>query len=152
MSKFPKTRAAARYAARHGPGDLARARAAVLLAKLSACETALADGDAVAPVVHSLLREVILAAGHLAGPAWLAASGDDPDIAAFTVLQATPVPPDTAELDEIISRVLWTRFPPPGTGRDGSGAPEPVPGVVARPGEPDGDHAPAGSRPHQSRP
>jgi hypothetical protein len=131
MTRFPKTRAAARYAARHGPGEPARARAAVLLAKLGACETALAGGDASPPVVCGLLREVMLAAGHLAGPAWLAASGDDPGIAAFTALRAAPAPPAAAELDEIISRVLWTRFPPPGAACDDPGLLPPGPGHAA---------------------
>jgi hypothetical protein len=127
MSAFPKTRAAARYAARHARGELARARAAVLTARLGACENIPAD-DAVPAVFHGVLRDLVLAARDLAGPAWLEASGDDPDVAAFTALQATPVPPSPAELDEIISRVLWARFAPPGTARDGAG---PAPGRAA---------------------
>src|SRR6266568_2461313 len=109
MSAFPKTRAAVRYAARHARSELARARAAVL---------------------HGVLRDLVLAARDLAGPAWLAAASDDPDIAAFTALQATPVPPAPAELDEIISRVLRARFAPPGPARDG-GDPGPAPGPAA---------------------
>ena len=54
----------------------------------------------------------------------LDASGDDPDVAAFTALQGTPVPAAPAELDEIISRVLWARFAPPG----GAARPGPAPG------------------------
>ena len=38
MSVFPKTRAAAGYIAGTGPGELARARATILLARLGACE------------------------------------------------------------------------------------------------------------------
>jgi hypothetical protein len=114
MSTFPKSRAAAGYIARHARGELARARAAVLLTRLDACEDVPAGGD-VPAVLHGLLRDLVLAARDLAGPAWLAAASDDPDIAAFSALQATPVPPSPAELDDIISRVLWSRFAPPGT-------------------------------------
>ena len=69
----------------------------------------------------------MLAARDLAGPSWLAAASDDPDIAAFTALQATPAPPSPAGLDAIISRVLWARFPPPGTPRDGGPSPAGTP-------------------------
>ena len=89
MSAFPKTRAAARYAARHSRSELVRARAAVLLARLGACEDVPAGGD-VPAVFHGVLRDLVLAARDLAGPAWLAAASDDPGIAAFTALQATP--------------------------------------------------------------
>jgi hypothetical protein len=141
MSAFPKIRAAARYAARHARGELARARAAVVLARLGACEGIPAGGE-VPAVFHGLLRDLVLAVRDLAGPAWLEASGDDPDVAAFTALQATPVPPSPAELDEIIARVLWARFAPPGPPRDGAGpAPGPAAGhdMVAR------SHVPAAS-------
>ena len=125
MTAFPETRAAAGYAARHGPGELARARATLLLARLDACEDFLPGGDGDVPaVLRGLLRDLVLAARDLAGPAWLAATGDDPDIAAFTALQAAPVPAAPAELDEIISRVLWARFAPPG----GAARPGPAPG------------------------
>jgi hypothetical protein len=40
MSMFPLTRAATGYVARNGPGGLARARTAVLLTRLGACEDA----------------------------------------------------------------------------------------------------------------
>ena len=129
MRTFPKTRAAAGYAARHARGELTRGRAAVLTARLDACEDIPAGH--VPAVFHGLLRDLVLAARDLAGPAWLAAASDDPDIAAFTALQAIPVPPSTAELDQIISRVLWARFAPPG--------PETGHGTAAR------SHVPAGS-------
>lgn len=74
MTAFPKTRAAAGYAARHGPGELARARATFLLARLGACEDFLPGGDG---DVTADLRDLVLAARDLAGPAWLQASGDD---------------------------------------------------------------------------
>jgi hypothetical protein len=127
MGTFPQTRAAAGYIARHARGELARGRAAVLLTALDACEDAPAGGD-VPAVFHGVLRDLVLAARDLAGPAWLAAASDDPDIAAFTALQATPVPPSPAELDEIISRVLRARFAPPGPARDGGGGPGPATG------------------------
>jgi hypothetical protein len=122
VSAFPKIRTAAVYVASDGPSDLARSRAVVLLKRLRACEAALAGGNGEIPApAPGRLRGLVLAARDLAGPAWLAASGDDPDIAAFTALDATPVPPAPAELDEIISRVLWARFAPHGTARDGTG-------------------------------
>ena len=128
MGTFPQTRAAAGYIARHARGELARGRAAVLLTALDAGEDVPAGGD-VPAVFHGVLRDLVLAARDLAGPAWLAAASDDPDIAAFTALQATPVPPSPAELDEIISRVLRARFAPPGLARDDGGGP----GASARP-------------------
>ena len=118
MSVFPKTRAAAGYIAGTGPGEPARARATILLARLGACEDILPGGEGDVPAaLHGLLRDLMPAVRDLAGPAWLDASGDDPDVAAFTVLQATASPPDRARIDEICSRVLWARFAP-GTGRD----------------------------------
>ena len=62
--------------------------------------------------LHGLLRDLVLAVRDLVGPAWLDASGDDPDAAAFTVLEAAASPPDQARIDEICSRVLWARFAP----------------------------------------
>jgi hypothetical protein len=67
VSAFPKTRAAAGYAARHGPGELARARAAILLARLDAFEDLLPGGDGDVPAaLHGLLRDLVLAARDLA--------------------------------------------------------------------------------------
>jgi hypothetical protein len=127
MSVFPKTRAAAGYIAAAGPGELARARAAILLARLDACDDILSgDGD-VPAALHGLLRDLVLAVRDLAGPAWLDASSDDPDMAAFTVLQAAASPPDPARTDEICARVLWARFAPP------AGQDDPGPGVPGQP-------------------
>jgi hypothetical protein len=109
VSTFPKTRAAAGYTARHGQTELARTRAIALLKRLSACEAAVAGASGQPPAVAGLPRGLVLAARDLAGPAWLAASGDDPDVTAFTTLQATLRPPEVAEIDEICSRVLWAR-------------------------------------------
>ncbi|HEX5292773.1 MAG TPA: hypothetical protein VFX25_28215 [Streptosporangiaceae bacterium] len=121
MSAFPKTRAAAEYAARHSRAELTRAAAVILLARLGVCEDFLPGGDGDVPAaLHGPLRDLVLAVRDVAGPAWLDASGDDPNVAAFTVLQATASPPDPARIDEICSRVLWARFAP-GTERDDPG-------------------------------
>jgi hypothetical protein len=122
VSTFAKSRAAAGYAARHSGTELTAARAAVLLRRLRACEAALSGGDGPVPAITAgLLRAAVLAARDLAGRPWLEASGDDPDVAAFTALQTAPSPPEPAELDEIIARLLWARFAPSGT----------APGVIA---------------------
>jgi hypothetical protein len=131
MSVFPKTRAAAEYAARHSRAELTRARATILLARLDACEDLLRGGDGDMPAaLRGLLRDLVLAVRDLAGPAWLDASGDDPDVAAFTILEATASPPDAARTDEICSRVLWARFVP-GAGRDDPGHDATGPGQPA---------------------
>jgi hypothetical protein len=134
MSAFPKTRAAAEYAVRHSRAELTRTHAAVLLRWLTACQAAMDDGAGQPPVIAAgLMRSLVLAARDLAGPAWLDARGDDPDVAAFTVLEATASPPDAARIDEICSRVLWARFAPaagrdyPGNGGTRSGRPAPGP-------------------------
>lgn len=122
MTTFAKTRAAASYAAQHGP-EAARA-AAALLQETAACRDAL-DGEPGQPPVATagLLRTLVLAARDLAGPAWLAANSDDPDVAAFAALQATASPPDPGRIDDIISRVLWARFAPTGDGSRNSTRP-----------------------------
>jgi hypothetical protein len=113
VSYFPKTQAAAGYAASQERSDLARGRAAVLIRQLRACDTALdAAGGHVTPAASSPLRDLVLAVRDLAGPSWLAASADDPDVEAFTVLESAPAPPAPAGLDEVLSRVLWARFAP----------------------------------------
>lgn len=113
MSYFPKTRAAAGYAASRERSTLARGRAAVLLRRLQACDTALdAAGGHIPPAVSGPLRDLVLAARDLAGPSWLAATADDPDVEAFTVLESAPAPPAPADLDEVLSRLLWARFAP----------------------------------------
>lgn len=113
MSYFPKTQAAAGYAASQERSILACGRAAVLVRRLRACEAALdAAGGYLWPAASGPLRDLVLAARDLAGPAWLAASADDPDVAAFTALESTPAPPAPADLDEVLSRVLWARFAP----------------------------------------
>ena len=49
MTTFIKTRAPAGYICRHGPGELARRRAATLLAQLGTCEAAPASPTATGP-------------------------------------------------------------------------------------------------------
>jgi hypothetical protein len=112
VSVFPKTRAAAGYIAGTGPGELARARATILLARLGACEDILPGGEGDVPASCGLLRDLVLAVRDLVGPAWLDANGDDPDVAALTVLEAAASPPDPARIDEICSQLLWARFAP----------------------------------------
>lgn len=113
MSYFPKTLAAAGYAADQGRGVVASGRGALLIRRLRACETILdqANGE-ILPETSGLLRDLVLATRDLVGPAWLNVSADDPDVSAFTALESTPAPPAPAELDEIVSRVLWARFAP----------------------------------------
>jgi hypothetical protein len=93
---FGKTRAAAEYAALHARADLVRVRATARLQELAACETALAGGNGRQPAAGTaaLLRTLVIAVRDLADPAWLDASADDPDVAAFTAMQATASPPD----------------------------------------------------------
>jgi hypothetical protein len=113
VSYFPKTRAAAGYAASRVRSPLARDRAAALLRRVRACDTALdAAGGHVTPAASTPLRDLVLATRDLAGPAWLAATADDPDVEAFTALESAPAPPAPADLDEVLSRVLWARFAP----------------------------------------
>lgn len=110
MRTFTKTRAAADYIGRHTSSDLTRHRALILLHQLRSCEAALATEGDIPVAVHGLLRALVLAVRELTGTAWLAASRDDPDIAAFAALDMKPHPPSPADLDEILSRVLWARF------------------------------------------
>ena len=111
VTALPQTRIAADYIRQHAQGSLIRSRATVLLKQLRACEAALASGnDGLPAIVDALLRSLVLAARDLAGSAWLTANADDPEIAAFTALQATPVPPHPADIDEAVSRALWARF------------------------------------------
>jgi hypothetical protein len=111
VSYFPKTRAAAAYAASQVSSDLARGQVAMLARHLRACEMVLVTADGhVPPAAGGPLRDLVLAARGLVGRAWLAVCADDPDVAAFTALESAPVPPAPADLDEVISRVLWARF------------------------------------------
>ena len=77
MSVFPKTRAAAGYIAAAGPGELARTRAAILLARLGTCDDILpggAGGD-VPAALHGLLRDLMQpSATRPAQPGWTPAA------------------------------------------------------------------------------
>jgi hypothetical protein len=112
MITFTKTRSAADYISHHTSSDLARSRALVLLKRLGVAEAALAATNGDPGLVHSLLRGLVLTVRELAGPTWLSANTDDPDIAAFTALGDAPAPPPPGELDELLARVLWARFTP----------------------------------------
>jgi hypothetical protein len=112
MITFTKTRAAADYISHHTTSDLTRSRALVLLKRLRVCEAVLAATDGDPGLVHSLLHGLALTVRELAGPAWLSANNDDPDIAAFTALSDAPILPPPADLDENLARVLWARFTP----------------------------------------
>jgi hypothetical protein len=52
----------------------------------------------------------VQAVRDLAGPAWLHARAGDPDVAAFTALQATASPPGPARIDRACSRLVHARF------------------------------------------
>jgi hypothetical protein len=149
MSAFPKTRAAAEYAARHSRAELTRAAAVILLARLGVCEDFLPGGDGDVPAaLHGPLRDLVLAVRDVAGPAWLDASGDDPDVAAFTVLQATASPPDPARIDEICSRVLWARFAQAQNGMTpATPAPDPAAQLAGPPAPRTGERRPAAPGP-----
>ena len=112
MASFRKTRAAAVYAARHASATLTRVRAAALLEQLADWETAADPG---------LLRSLVIAVRELAGTDWLEAMADDPDVTAFTAISATASAPSPDWIDETFSRVLWARFSPVGTYREGAG-------------------------------
>lgn len=116
MSSFGKTRAVASYAVQRGHTELTRTRALVLLQHLADCEAALAgtDGSGQQPptTTAGLLRSMVLAVRDLAGRSWLDVNAGDPDVAAFTAMQAAPNPPAPDQIDEICSRVLWARFSP----------------------------------------
>jgi hypothetical protein len=112
MIRFAKTRAAADYISRHTASDLTRSRALVLLKRLGVCEAALAAERGDRGLVQGLLGGLVLTVRELAGPAWLAANTDAPDIAAFNALGATAAPPPPADLDELLARVLWARVTP----------------------------------------
>lgn len=110
MRTFTKTRAAADYICRHTSSNLTRHRALNLLQQLRSCEAALATSGDIPVVAHSSLRSLVLTVRELTGTGWLAVNRGDPDIAAFAALDMKPHPPSPADLDEVLSRVLWARF------------------------------------------
>ena len=123
MSAFPKTRAAARYAARHARSELARARAAALLTRLGAREDIPAGGD-VPAVFHGVLRDLVLAARDLA-----ARPGSPPPATIPTSPRSPPCRPPRSRLP----RPNSTRSSP---GCCGPASPRPDPPVTtATPGQ-----------------
>ena len=112
MTTFRKTRTALAFISRHTRSDITRIRALALGALLDTVTTGeVPDGGG------TLFRDLVIATRDLAGAAWLDANADDPDIRAFTALDAAAEPPSAEALDEILSAVLWARFgpaPPPG--------------------------------------
>jgi hypothetical protein len=110
MRAFTKIRTATDYICRHTSSDLTRHRALILLHQLRSCEAALATEGDIPPAVQGLLRDLVFTVRELTGTAWLTANRGDPDIAAFAALDLKPHPPSPADLDEILSRVLWARF------------------------------------------
>lgn len=110
VTAFPKTRAAAGYAARHGPGELARARATSCWPGWTPAKTSCLAVTATCPPSCATCSAACSATWYWPPGTWPARPGSPPlattpDIAAFTALQAAPVPAAPAELDEIISRV-----------------------------------------------
>ena len=104
MRAFSRTRAVLRHVAQHAPGHLTRTRALLLDQQLTTCTT---------PPSPGMLRQVIVAIRHLAGPAWLEANADNPAVSAFANLDAPPRPPPPPLLDQILARCLEARFIPP---------------------------------------
>ncbi|MBA9003371.1 MULTISPECIES: hypothetical protein [Thermomonospora] len=107
-----KTRTAAEYVHRSAAGPLAREHAVEILRTAAAYE--LHPAPAAAPL---LLADLLTAVAECAGPAWLKANADDPDIARFTALvdqtqDETAEPPTITDLDELLAAVLWTRHGP----------------------------------------
>lgn len=110
MGAFTKTRTAADYIRRHTSSDLTCHRVVELLTQLRSCEAALATEGDMPVAMQSLLRSLILTVRELTGTGWLALNRDDPDIATFAALDMKPHPPSPADLDEVLSQVLWARF------------------------------------------
>jgi len=100
VSAFPKTRAAAVSIATDGASNPARIRAAIVLARLRACEDALASGnrEMTAPVA-SLLRSLVIAARDLAGHGWPRAA----------TTQTLPRSPPWTPRPARPSRLTWMR-------------------------------------------
>jgi hypothetical protein len=136
---FRKTRTAAGYLLLQGNGDATRyERVRRLFTALQACDRALATGDR---KPADAIADVLLATADMAGRDWLAANATDPDVRRLrralcagrldgadhvrdayhggpnsrhaAVGRTEPAAPAVAELDELLSRVLWARYGPP---------------------------------------
>ncbi len=101
-----KTRTAAEYV--H-----ARTRSAELRDRAADVLRVVDDVDAAAGA-PATLRDLVVSVADCAGPEWLQAHADDPDVRRLTAYLETPVlvPGDPAELDELLARVLWARHGP----------------------------------------
>jgi hypothetical protein len=106
---MPKTIGAADSVRRSAQVPDARRKAVDLLQVLAAVECSFTVGghDGVAP---GLLRDLVIVATRLAGPAWLDATAETPAVASFTALTATRQPPPLPELDLILASMLMSRF------------------------------------------
>ena len=106
---MPKTISAADHVRRSVQVPDARRKAVDLLQVLAAVECSFTVGgqDSVAP---GLLRDLVIIATRLAGPAWLDATAKTPAVASFTALTATQQPPPLPELDQILASLLRRRF------------------------------------------
>jgi hypothetical protein len=100
---FSRTRAVLRHLAPCAPSHLTRTRALLLDQQLTTCTT---------PPSPGMLRQIVVAIRHLAGPAWLEANADNPAVRAFANLDTTPLPPPLPLLDQILARCLEARFIP----------------------------------------
>jgi hypothetical protein len=137
---FPKTRTAASYLILNGDGDATRyLKVRSLFGALQTCDRALALGN---PSPDDAVAELLAATADLTGRAWLDANTNDPDVLRLVKVlrngppEDSPVPhdaaaaaaktphlsataqpeqplPDIAELDELLSRLLWMRYGPP---------------------------------------
>ncbi|TDB96613.1 hypothetical protein [Actinomadura sp. 7K534] len=103
-----KTRTAADYVRTRTRNAETRERAAAVLHVLAGVHAA---GDVAAP---ASLRDLVAAVGDCAGPEWLQAHADDPDVRRLATLLDAPdlIPGDPEELDELLATVLWTRHGP----------------------------------------
>jgi len=101
-----KTRTAAEYV--H-----ARTRSAELRDRAAEVLRVVADVDA-AEGSPATLRDVVVSVADCAGPEWLEAHADDPDVRRLKAFLENPVllPGDPAELDELLATVLWARHGP----------------------------------------
>jgi len=92
---------------RSGCPPAIRSQAGDLLLTLAAVEChASLSGPAAAP--PTLLRDLVIITGRLAGQAWLEANAGS--AAAFTAVQGSWRLPPPPELDQILARVLSDRF------------------------------------------
>ena len=137
---FRKTRTAAGYLLLNGDGDATRyVRVRRLFSALQDCDRAMATGDR---KPDDAIADVLAATADMADHYWLDANAADPDVRRLNAALRNgwrgapgrlrdafhgggpdarqpavgftePAAPETAELDELLSRVLWARYGPP---------------------------------------